>query len=45
MSRLLEQYLDLFSAFEATFTLNHQRLSVLGLPVAGKMSSDRKFVT
>jgi len=45
MSRLLEQYLDLFSAFEATFSLNHQRLSVLGLPVANKMSSDNKSGT
>ena len=33
MSRLIEQYLDLFSAFEATFSLNQQRLSASGLPV------------
>jgi trehalose synthase len=30
MSRLIEQYLDLFSAFETSFAVNHQRLSALG---------------
>ena len=37
MSRLIEQYLDLFSGFEATFSLNHRRLSTSGLPVSTKM--------
>ena len=30
MSRLIEQYLDLFSAFETSFAVNHQRLAALG---------------
>ncbi len=30
MSRLIEQYLDLFSAFETSFSVNHQRLAALG---------------
>ena len=30
MSRLIEQYLDLFNAFETSFAVNHQRLAALG---------------
>jgi len=30
MSRLIEQYLDLFNAFETSFVVNHQRLAALG---------------
>lgn len=38
MSRLIEQYLDLFSGFEATYFLDQQRLSASGLPVTMKKS-------
>jgi glycosyltransferase involved in cell wall biosynthesis len=32
LTRMLEQYLDLFSAFEPQFAVNHRRLSALSLP-------------
>ncbi len=32
MSRLIEQHLDLFSAFETNFSVNHQRLAALAVP-------------
>lgn len=32
LTRKLEQYRDLFSAFEPTFAVNHRRLSTLSRP-------------
>ncbi len=40
MSRELEQFLDLASAFETRFSLNQQRLSALSLPAFYESASD-----
>jgi trehalose synthase len=35
LPRMIEQELDLFSAFEPQFTMNHKRLAALGRPTGG----------
>ena len=41
LPRKLEQYLDLFSAFEPRFTVNHQRLAALGLTAVSEPAGGR----